>query len=120
MIFKGNLALGGQVIAILGPKWRIHYYAHLDQIKVKLGSIVNNDTVIGSVGTSGNAQGKAPHLHYSILTLVPHIGRRDHSTQGWKKIFFLNPSELLLKNHPSSTDQTTLPQQVSQPTTTHP
>ena len=96
VVFKGNLELGGKVIIVLGPKWRIHYYAHLDRFNVSVGSLVGSSEMIGSVGNSGNAKGKPPHLHYSILTLLPYIWRWDTSTQGWKKIFFLNPSDKLL------------------------
>ena len=28
VIFKGELGIGGNVVAVLGPKWRIYYYAH--------------------------------------------------------------------------------------------
>lgn len=96
VIFKGKLNLGGNVIAVLGPKWRLHYYAHLNSINISSGSFVGTSEIIGSVGDSGNAKGKPPHLHYTILSLVPHIWRWDTSTQGWKKMFFLNPSEKLL------------------------
>ena len=96
VVFKGKLSLGGNVVAILGPKWRIHYYAHLKDIDVSPGSLIATSEAIGSVGNSGNAKGKPPHLHYTILSLAPHVGRWDASTQGWKKMFFLNPSDKLL------------------------
>ena len=98
VIYKTNLKLGGNVIAVLGPKWRIHYYAHLDQTKVTIGSFLNGGEIIGTVGNTGNAKGKPPHLHYSLITLLPYLTRWDSSTQGWLKIFFLNPSERLLRN----------------------
>lgn len=97
VVFKGKIRLGGNVIAVLGPKWRVHYYAHLKDFNVTAGSIVKKSELIGSVGNSGNVQGKPPHLHYSIITLIPYLWRWDTSTQGWKKIFILNPSERLLQ-----------------------
>jgi hypothetical protein len=54
--------------------------------------------VLGRVGTSGNAIGKPAHLHYSIISLLPLPWRMDTSAQGWKKMFFLNPHELLKRD----------------------
>ncbi len=96
VIYKANLKLGGNVIAVLGPKWHIHYYAHLDQVNVGIGSLLNRGETIGTVGITGNAKGKPPHLHYSLITMIPYLFRWDSSTQGWLKMFFLNPSERLL------------------------
>ncbi len=96
VLYKGELGMGGKVIAILGPKWRVHYYAHLNSHTVTIGSLVKSSEIIGRVGDSGNAKGKAAHLHYAILSLLPHFWRWDLSNQGWKKIFYLNPSKLLL------------------------
>lgn len=95
VVFTGNVDLGGKVVYVLGPKWRLHYYAHLDEIKTSLFSIVNSNSEIGTVGTSGNAIGKSPHLHYAIKTIIPYLWRIDESKQGWKKMLFLNPIEYL-------------------------
>ena len=81
---------------ILGPKWKLYYYAHLDQIITNKFSFVRSGEQIGTVGNSGNAQGKPPHLHFSIVTIIPYIWKVDTSTQGWKKMFYLNPHEILL------------------------
>lgn len=95
VVFKGNLSLGGKVVVALGPKWRLHYYAHLDSDDVFIGQPLSVGTKIGALGDSGNAKGKPPHLHYSILTLVPYLWRMDSSTQGWKKMFFLDPITII-------------------------
>jgi murein DD-endopeptidase MepM/ murein hydrolase activator NlpD len=97
VIFKGELALGGNVVLILGPKWRLHYYAHLQSINTGLLSWTNQNENIGTVGTTGNAKGKQPHLHYSIITLIPYPWRIDSAKQGWKKMFYLNPLDYLKK-----------------------
>ena len=76
---------------MLGPKWRLHYYAHLHAIQVKSFSWVSRGEGLGSVGTSGNAAGKPPHLHYAIQTAIPYPWRIDNDRQGWKKIYYLNP-----------------------------
>lgn len=95
VIFRGNLSLGGHVIAVLGPKWRIHYFAHLNSSEVGPGSLVSRSQVIGAVGDTGNARGKQPHVHYSVITLIPYPWRWDASTQGWKKVFFLDPGRIV-------------------------
>lgn len=95
VLYSGELGMGGLVIAILGPKWKIHYYAHLRTNSVKTGAWVKKGTIIGGVGTTGNAAGKPPHLHYSITTLIPYLWRWDDAPQGWKKIFYLNPDKEL-------------------------
>lgn len=93
ILYSGNISLGGKCVVILGPKWRLHYYAHLDELKATSLSYVNSEITIGTVGTSGNAVGKAPHLHYSIATILPYVWRIDTDKQGWKKMFYLNPIE---------------------------
>ena len=96
VVFRGELSLGGKVIAVLGPKWRIHYYAHLSSIDTRFGALVSMGETIGAVGDTGNAAGKPPHLHYAVVTLIPYPWRWDGSTQGWKKMFFLDPGKVLM------------------------
>lgn len=94
VVYHGELGIGGNVVAVLGPKWRIHYYAHLaDSASPPLW--VEKGRTIGAVGTSGNAVGKAPHLHYSVVSLVPLPCRFSSATQGWKQMFFLDPGDVL-------------------------
>jgi peptidoglycan LD-endopeptidase LytH len=95
VIYKGEIQMGGNVVIILGPKWRIHYYAHLQRIDAGFLSWTSRGEKIGTVGTTGNAKGKAPHLHYSIVTLIPYPWRIDGAKQGWKKMFYLNPISFL-------------------------
>ena len=95
VLFRGELATGGKVVLMLGPKWRLHYFAHLNDYSALPGQPVLPGSQLGSVGDSGNARGKPPHLHYSIVTLLPYPWRWDNSTQGWKKIFYLDPNQIL-------------------------
>ncbi len=93
VIYTGNIDMGGNVVAVLGSKWRIYYYAHLDKINAKALSWASCGATIGAVGNTGNAAGKPPHLHYSVLSLVPYPWRITTQTQGYKKMFFMNPSD---------------------------
>lgn len=95
VVFSGLLERGGNSVLVLGPKWRLHYYAHLKEIKVSAGRIVCSGNPIGTVGTTGNAIGKPAHLHYSISSIWPIPWRADDSKQGWKKIFYLDPTQYL-------------------------
>ena len=95
VIFSGRLTKGGNAIAVLGPRWRVHYFAHLNDRSVVVGDVVSMNQKIGTLGDTGNALGKQPHVHYSILSLLPMPWLMTTETQGWKKMFFLNPHEKL-------------------------
>ena len=99
VVFQDEVPMGGKVIAVLGPKWRIHYYAHLSSVNVTFGTVVTKGEKVGAVGNSGNAAGKPPHLHYAVLTTIPYPWRWDGSTQGWKKMFFIDPGGLIVATH---------------------
>ncbi len=94
-LYTGEIKKGGNIVLILGPKWRLHYYAHLKEIKTSTFAFTNHKEAIGTVGTTGNAKGKAPHLHYTIRSVIPLPWRKDSSIQGWKKMFYLNPIDYL-------------------------
>ena len=95
VVWTGTLKQGGKSVVVLGPKWRFHYYTHLRDYRTGWFRFARSGTPIAEVGTTGNAAGKAPHLHYAVFTLVPYPWRWDDSVQGWKKMFYLNPDELL-------------------------
>lgn len=93
VIYTGHIDMGSNVVAILGPQWRIYYYAHLNTINAKTFEFAGKGDIIGSVGDSGNAKGKPPHLHYSVMSLIPYPWRFSLQKQGYKKMFFMNPSD---------------------------
>ncbi|EGM68270.1 M23 family metallopeptidase [Shewanella sp. HN-41] len=95
VIYRGDFFQGGKVVVGLGPKWQIHYFAHLANIAPDTGLIATKGDTIGAVGDTGNAQGKPAHLHYSILSLLPKPWLIDASTQGYKKAVYQNPIEYL-------------------------
>ncbi|MEM9923561.1 MAG: M23 family metallopeptidase [Cyanobacteria bacterium P01_D01_bin.50] len=49
-------------------------YAHLEDIKVRVGEEVNKGDLVGSVGSTGTPTLKGPHLHFEI---------RSSSSLGW-------------------------------------
>ncbi|HEX6161292.1 MAG TPA: M23 family metallopeptidase [Thermoanaerobaculia bacterium] len=68
----------------------LYYYAHLDRYAngIAEGLFVKQGTVIGYVGTTGNA-GNTPHLHFSIERLPV--------TKEWWKGEPVNPYPILLR-----------------------
>ena len=97
VLTTGEGGKSGKFVLVLGPKWRLHYYAHLDEIKTKRFAFVTQDTEIGTVGNTGNAAKTPAHLHYSIVTLIPYPWRIDDSSHGIRKMFYLNPIDYLTK-----------------------
>ena len=95
VLITAEYGKGGKFVLVLGPKWRIYYYAHLDEILVKEGNIVTHKSLIGKVGNTGSAAKTPSHLHFTIFTFVPYPWRIDTSADGWKKMFYLNPIDYL-------------------------
>jgi murein DD-endopeptidase MepM/ murein hydrolase activator NlpD len=93
VLYSGTLKVGGEVIAVLGPKWRVHYYAHLESRDSAVGFFVAQGAQLGTVGNSGNAAGKPSHLHYAVVTAIPYPWRVRPGTQGWKRMLYLDPGE---------------------------
>lgn len=58
-------AMGGNVVYVshLNGKF-VSYYAHLNDVRCKVGDKVDGNSVIGTCGSTGNA--KSPHLHFAI------------------------------------------------------
>lgn len=65
---------GGNTIYIRsGDRRTVHYYAHLQAYAPGLveGQTVHRGQRLGTVGSSGNADPAAPHLHFAVLSLAP-------------------------------------------------
>jgi len=71
----GENNLGGQTVSVISRGGRVYYYAHLDSYApgLEVGDRVSTRTVLGYVGTTGNAQGTPPHLHFGIYTFTGAI-----------------------------------------------
>jgi len=59
---------GGRYVSLIGDDGVRYYGSHLDEVAstIEAGMRVRAGTVLGYVGTSGNARGLAPHLHFGI------------------------------------------------------
>ena len=66
----GENGLGGQTVSVAGAGGRVYYYAHLDCYARDLheGDRVTTRSILGYVGTTGNAAGTPPHLHFGVYT----------------------------------------------------
>lgn len=83
---------GGLTVYVRSPDGRtIHYYAHLDAYRPGLaeGQKLRAGDVIGTVGSSGNADPAAPHLHYEIKQMSPG--------ESWWQGKAVNPYPLLAR-----------------------
>lgn len=63
-------SIGGIVIYVADLSHRfVYYYAHLQRYRngLAVGDTVAKGTVIGYVGTSGNAPENIPHLHFQVM-----------------------------------------------------
>lgn len=98
VLSAGQNEKGGNYVLVLGSKWRLHYYAHLEESNTTSLSWVNRCDILGTVGDSGNAKGKSPHLHYSVVSILPQPWLIDDTPQGWKKMFYVNPETYLTMN----------------------
>jgi murein DD-endopeptidase MepM/ murein hydrolase activator NlpD len=67
----GENNLGGQTVSVISSGGRVYYYAHLDAYApgLEVGDRVTTKTLLGFVGTTGNAQGTPPHLHFGVYSL---------------------------------------------------
>ena len=80
----GENNLGGQTVSVIGAGGRTYYYAHLDSYAPRIaeGDYVTKQTLLGYVGTTGNASGTPPHLHFGVyapggaMNPLPLLGDR--------------------------------------------
>jgi hypothetical protein len=68
VVFKGEIERGGNVVLIVGPKWRLHWDSwNHRKCERKISALT------------------------LLMTLIPYPWRIDRGKQGWKKMFYLNP-----------------------------
>lgn len=66
--FIGDQGKGGHVVWLRTPSGYSFYYAHLEKWAPGIyeGMQVRAGDLLGYVGTTGNAKGSSPHLHFSV------------------------------------------------------
>jgi peptidoglycan LD-endopeptidase LytH len=64
---------GGRGVMVLGAGGVRYFYTHFEAFAEDLreGMAVSPDTVLGYVGTDGNASGTPPHLHFGAYAFDP-------------------------------------------------
>lgn len=98
ILYSGHISKGGNVVLMIGPKWRFHYFAHLQHSNKHRIGFVDAGHKIGTVGGSGNAAGKPAHLHYSIKSLFPRVWKFDQKQHAaWDRMFYINPQDYFRK-----------------------
>lgn len=71
VVGRGSQNRGGNVVFLLGRNAVLYFYAHLESpALVEPGSVVEAGTLLGHVGDTGNAKGRAPHLHFEARVLA--------------------------------------------------
>ena len=88
---------GGLTIYVRSTDRRtIHYYAHLSDYAPGLqeGQRIRRGQRIGTVGSTGNADPEAPHLHFAILRTTP-------DAEWWEPANAINPYPLLSRQSPA-------------------
>lgn len=86
-----NSRAGGRSIYVRSSDGlRIYVYAHLKAYASNLdeGDRVAAGDLLGSVGTSGNAEARAPHLHFQVLETTA-------DAEWWEPANPINPYPLL-------------------------
>jgi murein DD-endopeptidase MepM/ murein hydrolase activator NlpD len=93
---------GGLAVYATDPDRRfVYYYAHLAWYRAGLreGTAVARGDVLGAVGTSGNADPGAPHLHFQ-LTVVGDDGEWRHGRAIDPRPFLVRPGRVRRRASP--------------------
>ena len=72
VIFSGSYQGFGRIVAIQHGKHMSSLYAHFEDLRVAVGQLVDRETVLGVVGSSGRATG--PHLHFEVRVAGTPVG----------------------------------------------
>lgn len=81
---------GNSIYVRSGDRRTIYYYAHLANYApgLKEGQTIRTGQRLGTVGSTGNADPSAPHLHFAIMETTP-------DARWWEPSNAINPYPLL-------------------------
>jgi murein DD-endopeptidase MepM/ murein hydrolase activator NlpD len=65
-VYRSNSNLGGISVWLIADYGTGYYYAHLSEWNISNGQHVSKGDVVGFNGSTGNAAGGPPHLHFEI------------------------------------------------------
>ena len=87
VVVSGPRSLGGNVVVVIDDQRCYEFVcSHLDRRAVTRGQRVSAGDVLGTVGTTGNAAGGPPHLHFEVhlpsgpVDPLPLLSRRTPPT----------------------------------------
>ena len=103
-VFSGSNGIGGEAVVAFDRSLRIHYFAHLSERHVKAWDWLGTGDRIGLLGSTGNAVGKPPHLHYSLASPAPQYWKMTAETRGHLRAFFLDPEEWFAQEGMANTE----------------
>jgi len=67
IVVSGKRSLGGNVVILIDSTGRYEFvFSHLHARAVGRGQAVRAGEILGTVGTTGNAAGGPPHLHFEV------------------------------------------------------
>ena len=72
--FAGRQGSYGNLVVVNHQRGRQSRYAHLQSVAVRTGQTVKQDSLLGTVGSTGNPNGSKSHLHFEV---------RYSSSLGW-------------------------------------
>lgn len=93
IFYTGVNPVSGNFVLAVDRSVRVHFLAHLQKIHVPNFSVLDDGGVIGTVGDSGNAKSKPPHLHYGLASMIPRLWLITDQTRGQLRAFYLDPEK---------------------------
>ena len=92
VLIAREIRVGGNVVMCIDRALRLHYFAHLKTFNTATGKWLSEGERFASVGRTGNAFNKPPHLHYGVMSVIPRPWNITNQKLGWMRMFYLDPT----------------------------